>query len=625
MLQISIKKGSLIFAGNRQLEIVAALSASKIQAIDISTGELVVISPGEIECELKKSSGYSKLDGVPAENPTSIESVNEADLQLATDRFNILSSFAGKKFLSKQDMEQCTATLKVSAAQVYRLLARLDARLGALSLLPKRRGRLKGVTRIDASAEDVIQEVIDEFYSGPGATSKYIIEKVIDRCQVMSIQPPSASTIANRIAARNPRKLLAKKSGSKAARQTYEVRGGKIQPEAPLELIQIDHARVDCIVVDGDLRLPLVRPWVTIAIDVYTRVITGFHLSLSYPSAMSVALCISHSILPKERWLKSCGIDAGEYPFYGVPKRIHVDNAKEFRSKNLSDSCRRYGIELTFRPKGVPHNGAHIERLIGTLMGKVHMLPGTTMSSSKAKGHYKSEKHAALTFVEFREWFIREVEIYHKTTHSGIACSPLHKWENCYKNKNGGFSYPAIIEDQLRLLIDFMPSKRRVVARAGIRLHNIDYYSPTLKRFDIGTRCIVRYDPEKLSKIWVLAEGEKTYIELGYADLRLPNTTLAEFKRAREKLKSESSRRVSAAEVFNLIRKNESLVSAAVSHSKQARKLKEQKKNRLMDPGHPLNEIISKPDFPASTDYSQKPLAYDIEEQDSAVRVGENS
>ncbi|WP_164486492.1 Mu transposase C-terminal domain-containing protein [Pseudomonas chlororaphis] len=483
-----------------------------------------------------------------------------------------------------------------------------------MSLLPRRRGRLKGVTRIDASAEDIIQEIIDEFYGGPGATSQHIIEKVIERCLVMSIQPPSASTIANRIAARNPRTLLAKKSGSKAARQTYEVRGGKIQPEAPLELIQIDHARVDCIVVDSDLRLPLVRPWATIAIDVYTRVVIGFHLSLSYPSAMSVALCISHSILPKERWLKSYGIVEGEYPFYGIPKRIHVDNAKEFRSKNLSDSCRRYGIELTFRPKGTPHNGAHIERLIGTLMGKVHMLPGTTMSSAKDKGHYKSEQHAALSFSEFREWFIREVEIYHKTIHSGIGCSPLHKWESCYKNKNGTFSYPPIIDDQLRLLIDFMPLKKRVIGRAGIRLHNIDYYSSTLKGIGIGKKCIVRYDPDKLSKVWVLPAGEKAYIELGYADLRLPNTTLSEFKRTREKLKKESSCRVPAAEVFNLIRKNETLVSAAQAKSKQARKLKEQKKTRLIDPGHPLNETAAEPDFPVSTDYSQKPEAYEVEE-----------
>ena len=105
-----------------------------------------------------------------------------------------------------------------------------------------------------------------------------------------------------------------------------------------------------------------------------------------------------------------------------MPKRIHVDNAKEFKSKNLEDSCRKYDIKLTWRPKGVPYNGAHIERYVGTLMTRVHMLPGTTMSSTKNRRHYKSQQHAVMSFSEFRGWFIREVEIYHKTTHSELKC-----------------------------------------------------------------------------------------------------------------------------------------------------------------------------------------------------------
>lgn len=614
MQQISIAPGVLVLAGNKQLEIIAPVSSNKIQARDLVTGEAVLISPGEIECELKRIPNVVDSEAATKKEPLEIGDVKEADLQLASDRFRILSSMAGNKMLSKQDVAQCTAALGLSASQVRRLYDRLDLNVGPLSLLQQRRGRTKGVKLIAADTEDVIQKTIDEYYTGPGATHRRVIEKITERCLASSIPVPSVATIASRIRERKPRALLTKKSGAKAARQAYEVRGGKIQPEAPLELIQIDHALIDCIIVDIERRLPLIRPWVTIAIDVYTRVVLGFYLSLSYPSAMSVALCISHSILPKERWLKTYGFTGGEYPFYGVPKRIHVDNAREFRSKNLSDSCRWYGIELTFRPKGTPHNGAHIERLIGTLMGKVHMLPGTTMSSAKAKGHYKSDQHATLSFPEFREWFIREVEIYHKTTHSALGCSPLLQWESHYQNKDGGFSYPPIIDDQLRLLIDFMPIKRRVIGRAGVRLHNIDYYSSTLKRFDIGTKCAVRYDPESLSKVWILPAGERTYIELGYADLRLPNTTLTEFKRLKAQLKDKSERRVPAAEVFNLIEKNETLVNTAGVKSKQALKIRERKKTRLTDPGHPLNAKIAVPDHPASTDYSLKPKAYDVEE-----------
>lgn len=610
MQKINIKPGVLVLAGNKRLEIVASTSPSKIKARDVITGETVFIAPGDIEFEIKRGALHSDYETSRSEE---VVSIRDSDLKLATDRFNVLSPLATKKFLSKKDVEQCSITLGLSTSQVRRLFAQLDIERGPLSLVLKRRGRARGVRLIEAAAEDIIQQTIDEYYTGPGATVERVIKKVKKRCSELSLQAPSPATIANRIRERKPRELLAKKSGPKAARQVYAVRGEKIQPEAPLQLIQIDHALVDCIVVDAQ-RIPLMRPWVTIAIDVYTRVVLGFYLSLSYPSAMSVALCISHAILPKQNWLRAYDFDGNEYPFYGLPKRIHVDNAKEFRSKQLSDSCRLYGIELTFRPKATPHNGAHIERLIGTFMGKVHFLPGTTMSSAKDKGDYKSEEHASLLFSEFREWFIREVEIYHKTEHSALGCLPLCKWESYFRNEDGSFSYPPIIDDPKRLLIDFMPSKKRVIGRAGIRMHNIDYYTSTLKRFDIGTKCTVRYDPESLNKIWILPEGEHNYIELGYADLRLPNTTLSEFKALRKRIRDESDRRVPAAEVFKLIEKNEQLVHAATMASKHARKTRERKKSRFADPGHPLNTKKEVKERAESVDYSVKPVAYSLEE-----------
>ncbi len=610
MQEISIRPGVLVLAGNRRVEIIALVSSSKIEARDVVSGETVIISPGEIEFELKKSLFHSGSEMPQVEAECAIR---DSDLKLATDRFNVLAPFTIKKFLSKQDVDHCSVALGLSASQVRRLFAQLDMKKGAQSLILKKRGRTKGVKIIGAVVEDIIQQVIDEYYAGPGATVALVIQKVKEQCLALSLKAPSSATIANRIRERKPRELLAKKSGARAARQTYAVRGGKIQPEAPLQLVQIDHALVDCIVVD-DRRMPLMRPWVTIAIDVYTRAVLGFYLSLSYPSAMSVALCISHAILPKHNWLKSYGFSGYEYPFYGLPKRIHVDNAKEFRSKKLSDSCRLYGIELTFRPRGTPHNGAHIERLIGTLMGKIHLLPGTTMSSVKAKGEYKSERKASLLFSEFREWLIREVEIYHSMEHSALGCSPLHKWEDHYQNKDGSFSYPSLVEDSQRLLIDFMPSKTRVIGRAGIRIHNIDYYTNTLKRFDIGTRCLVRYDPDSLKKIWVLPDGEKNYIELSYADLRLPDTTLSELKSIRKKIRGESARRVPIAEVFKLIEKNAQLVHAATMASKQARKTQERKKSRLSDPGHPLNGQFQIEGRIESVDYSVDPVAYTLED-----------
>src|SRR5450830_375916 len=609
----TVRSGAFVLAGARKFEILETISPSIVKVRDLISHEISFISPGDIEFEIKRSELDSKIDDKVITKAT-IDSFTEEEMELANLRYKVILPLISRNPLPKNEAKKAAQELSVSVSQLYRLMERVDSSVGFVSLIPRRRGRAVGAKQIHGTVEDIIQQAIGTHYKGRGVTVEKIFEVVKSQSEALQLPIPSEQTVARRSQERSPRELLTNTVGKKAADQALSVRGGKILPVAPYELIQIDHALVDCIIVDIDSRQPLGRPWATLAIDVYTKAVVGMHLSLSHPSSMSVALCIAHTILPKNQWLKAYGVGSVEYPFYGVPKRIHVDNAKEFRSPNLQNSCRWYDVDLTYRPRDAPYNGAHIERLIGTFMRKVHLLPGATMSSVKERGDYESEKNAALRFPEFREWFIREAEIYHKKKHSTIGCSPLHQWERYYKTDEGGLSYPRIIEDRLRLLIDFMPIKKRVISRTGIRLNNIEYYSPALRRFDIKTRCQVRYDPEAIGKIWVLPEGEQSYIELTYSDLRFPNVSLAEFKSARKQLAAESDRRVTAAETFKLIQQNEELVSRAVLLTKQARKLHERKKNRNADPGHPLNQIVDAQDSPATVDYSRKPTAFDIED-----------
>jgi putative transposase len=415
MDRFTIRRGALVFAGTRKLEILESVSASKIKARDLATGDIIIISPGDIEFEFEIK--YSDSEALPAkkaaQKPT-IDSFSEDEMKVADFRYTTLLPLLTRKPIPKNELEAAGKTLNLSTSQIYRLLALMEPDKGFLSLIQKKKGRSAGMKQIDGVVEDVIKTAIDDYYEGRAITTEAIYEIIREQCITQNLPVPSLGTVSSRIKERPRRELLTKTVGKKAANQELSVRGGKILPTAPYELIQIDHALVDCIIVDGETRRPLGRPWATLAIDVYTRAVAGVHLSLSPPSSMSVALCISHTILPKNQWLKAYELDGFEYPFYGVPKRIHVDNAKEFRSSNLQNSCRWYGIDLTYRPRGVPHNGAHIERLIGTFMKRVHLLPGATMSSVRERGDYDSEKTAALSFSEFREWFITEIEKYHK-------------------------------------------------------------------------------------------------------------------------------------------------------------------------------------------------------------------
>jgi putative transposase len=102
-------------------------------------------------------------------------------------------------------------------------------------------------------------------------------------------------------------------------------------------------------------------------------------------------------------------------PCCGLAARIHLDNAKEFHGEMLRRACEQYGIVLEYRPVAQPHMGGHIERLLRTLMGALHELPGATFSSPRQRGNYDSEATAAvMTLREIEHWLTEYiVGVYH--------------------------------------------------------------------------------------------------------------------------------------------------------------------------------------------------------------------
>ena len=128
---------------------------------------------------------------------------------------------------------------------------------------------------------------------------------------------------------------MAKREGNDKAERRYLATPGTLIAEHPLEIVQIDHTKADVTVVDPVTRRPLGRPTLTLAIDVNTRMVLGFHLSLEPPSLLAVALCLTHAVMDKSFWLAARGIGT-DWPARGIPKAIYVDNGAEFTPVLLS-------------------------------------------------------------------------------------------------------------------------------------------------------------------------------------------------------------------------------------------------------------------------------------------------
>ena len=465
-------------------------------------------------------------------------------------------------------------------AHVYRLLQRYLADPRLTSLLPRRRGTKVGHSYIQPEVEAIINDAIDEVYltcQRPRVMD--LVTEVRRRCRAIGLTPPGRKGITRRLQARPKNEVLARREGRKAARDRFGPVTGSLEADWPLSLVQIDHTLVDVIVVDSVTREPIQRPWLTLAIDVCTRCVAGFYLSLEPPSATSVALCIAHAVLDKAGWLAMRGIEA-DWPVEGLMSRLHLDNAKEFRSEALRRGCEQYGIAIDYRPVRTPHYGGHIERLIGTMMGKVHLLPGSTFSDVKAKGEFDSEKTSAMTLPELERWLGHAIAgVYHRDPHRALATSPLAAWERGIIGDANvlGRGSPATVTDSRRLLIDFLPIERRMVRREGISLHSIAYQSDVLRAW-IGERqkMIVRYDPRDLSRIYLLAP-DGNYYDLAYRDLSRPPITLWEQRLALKRLREAGALHIDEAAIFRTIEKMRLIVDEAKAATKIARRQRERR------------------------------------------------
>lgn len=338
-----------------------------------------------------------------------------------------------------------------------------------------------------------------------------------------------------------------------------------------MELIQIDHTPVDVIVVDQEQRLPIGRPWLTLAIDVATRMVAGFHISLWAPSTVSLCLALSHAVLPKDSWLADRELQNLEWPAGGLPRSIHVDNAREFHSDVLVRGCQEYGIQLDHRPVGRPHFGGHIERLIGTMMGAVHLLPGTTFSSVDQKGAYESEKHALLTLPELERWLALQIAgVYHLSVHSALGKTPMAAWQAGIGKTKAPLRYPA---DETDFFLNFLPAVPRQVRRDGIRLYNIRYWDNVLSPWAgrLKQPLLVKYDPRNLSRVYV-RDLEGRHWPIPYADLRQPPVALWELEGARKQLRQQGSGTPFEQAIFASILEQREIVRNSRFSSRQRRR-----------------------------------------------------
>jgi putative transposase len=171
-------------------------------------------------------------------------------------------------------VDDACSSLGLSRATLYRLIERFKAQKTVSSLLPRKPGRAAGSKNQDPTRDLLIRRTIERLYLTPErATFARLVKEVRLHCVQDGLVPPSWRTVRARLAEIDLR-TQALQRGDKHAIAATKAVPGEYHATSPLEIIQIDHTRVDVIVVDEETREPIGRPWITLAMDLFTRAVT---------------------------------------------------------------------------------------------------------------------------------------------------------------------------------------------------------------------------------------------------------------------------------------------------------------------------------------------------------------
>ena len=492
----------------------------------------------------------------------------------ARHRTEIIGPLAALQVAGHQAVDAAAEALGLSRRQVYVLIRRARQGAGLVTdLTPGRSGGGKGKGRLPESVERIIRELLHKrFLTKQKRSLAALHREVAQACKTQKLRVPTRNTVARRIASLHPVKVARSRDGPDAARPLQGAGGTPPEVIMPLEQVQIDHTVIDLIVVDERDRQPIGRPYLTLAIDVFTRSVLGMVVTLEAPSAVSVGLCLAHVACDKRPWLEGLEVEM-DWPMSGKPRQLYLDNAAEFKSEALRRGCEQHGIRLEYRPPGQPHYGGTVERIIGTAMQMIHdELPGTTFSNPGQRGEYPSEKMAALTLRELERWLALAVGTYHGSVHGSLLQPPAACWAEAVIR----VGVPAVVTRSTAFLVDFLPVIRRTLTRTGFVIDHIHYYADALKpwiaRRDRLPAFLIRRDPRDISRIWVLEPEGQHYLEIPYRTLSHPAVTLWEQRQALAKLRQLGREQVDESALFRMIGQMREIVTTAQKATRKARR-----------------------------------------------------
>ena len=256
------------------------------------------------------------------------------------------------------------------------------------------------------------------------------------------------------------------------------------EPEGRNDVWEADHKQLDIDVVVRGVDRP-VRPWLTLFVDGFSRVVPGWALSIQPSSASILAgFGAAISVSPATPW-------------GGVPLRVRVDRGADFLGDALGEACGRLGVIVDPAPGDSPFRKGKVEAAgKGIDRGLLPPLPGYRGAGPATR----AARSSLLGFAELVERLRAGIDAWNRShVHPVLGCSLAEAWERD--------ATPIRTVDEARLRWLMLAEDHRVIQKEGVRFAGRYYTAPELTGRR-GQTVRVLYWPHDARRVEVMAGEE---------------------------------------------------------------------------------------------------------------------
>lgn len=184
--------------------------------------------------------------------------VEDQQWELAVQREAVVRPLVQKSALRPEDVAAACGKLGIKQAFLYRLIGRYKKSSRTSALLPGKRGRRVGTLQLKPEVAALVEASIKRWYLTSQKPKISKLERLIAlEASKAGVRKPSRRAIERRIANIDLKRLLEAREGPEVARDKVTPVSGQFTAVRPLEIVQVDHTRVDVFVVDERHRLPI--------------------------------------------------------------------------------------------------------------------------------------------------------------------------------------------------------------------------------------------------------------------------------------------------------------------------------------------------------------------------------